>query len=108
MRLIPDTFRLQDAGGAGAVMSFGDRERPPGTKFSYASSETQVLGLVLARTVGRPGAEYSAAKIWQPIGAAADATWLVDNMGQEATYCCLNAVLRDYAGLGLLLAHAGN
>ena len=28
--------------------------------------------------------------------------------GQEATYCCLNAVLRDYARLGLLLAYDGN
>ena len=35
-------------------------------------------------------------------------TWLVDNSGQEATYCCLNAVLCDYARLGLLLAHDGN
>jgi len=67
-----------------------------------------VLGLVLARAIGRPVAEYLEQKIWQPIGAEADATWLVDNSGQEATYCCVNAVLRDYARLGLLLAHDGN
>jgi CubicO group peptidase (beta-lactamase class C family) len=42
------------------------------------------------------------------MGAEADATWLVDNSGQEATFGCLNAVLRDYARLGLLLAHDGN
>jgi CubicO group peptidase (beta-lactamase class C family) len=47
-------------------------------------------------------------KIWQPMGAEADATWLVDRAGQESTFCCLNAVLRDYARLGLLLAHDGN
>jgi CubicO group peptidase (beta-lactamase class C family) len=90
------------------VTSFNDRERPPGTKFSYASVETQVLGLVLARAIGRPVAEYLQEEIWQPIGAEADAMWLVDNSGQEATFCCLNAVLRDYARLGLLLAHDGN
>ena len=28
--------------------------------------------------------------------------------GQEAAYCCINAVLRDYARLGLLLAHDGH
>jgi CubicO group peptidase (beta-lactamase class C family) len=66
-----------------------------------------VLGLVLARAIGRSVAEYLEQKIWQPIGAEADATWLVDNSGQEATYCCLNAVLRDYR-LGLLLVHDGN
>jgi len=63
---------------------------------------------VLRRVTGRPVAEYLQEKIWQPIGAEADATWLVDSTGQESTYCCLNAVLRDYARLGLLLAHDGN
>ena len=55
-----------------------------------------------------PAAEYLAEKIWQPIGAEADAAWLVDAKGSELGYCCLNAVLRDYARLGLLLAHDGN
>ena len=67
-----------------------------------------MLGLVLRAATNRPPAEYLQSRIWQPIGAEADATWLVDRSGQEATYCCLNAVLRDYARLGLLLAHDGN
>jgi CubicO group peptidase (beta-lactamase class C family) len=108
LRLILDTYALQDPGGVSAVTSFNDREHPAGTKFSYASVETQVLGLVLARAIGRSVAEYLEQKIWQPIGAEADATWLVDNSGQEVTFCCLNAVLRDYARLGLLLAYDGN
>ena len=108
LQLILDTYMRVGPGGVGAVTSFNDRHRPSGTKFSYASVETQVLGLVLTRAIGRPVAEYLQQKIWQPIGAEADATWLVDNSGQEATYCCLNAVLRDYARLGLLLAHDGN
>ena len=108
LQLILDTYGRLGPGGVGAVTSFNDRERPAGAKFSYASVETQVLGLVLARAIDRPVAEYLEEKIWQPIGAEADATWLIDNSGQEATYCCLNAVLRDYARLGLLLAHDGN
>jgi CubicO group peptidase (beta-lactamase class C family) len=108
MRLVFDTYLLQGAGGVGAVTAFNERERPAGTKFSYASVETQVLGLVLHAVTGRPVATYLEEKIWQPIGAEADATWLIDNSGQEATFCCLNAVLRDYARLGLLLAHDGN
>jgi len=107
-RLAADTFLLRGAGGPSALTPFNERAVAAGTKFSYASVETQVLGLVLARAIGRPVAEYLEQKIWQPIGAEADATWLVDNAGQEATYCCLNAVLRDYARLGLLLAHDGN
>jgi CubicO group peptidase (beta-lactamase class C family) len=108
MRLFSDTFLLQGAGGVSAVTSFNERLRPAGTKFSYASVETQVLGLVLRAVTGRPVAAYLEEKIWEPIGAEADATWLIDNSGQEAMFCCLNAVLRDYARFGLLLAHDGN
>ena len=107
-RLAIETFMRRGDGGVGAVTHFNERERPAGTKFSYASVETQVLGLVLRAAVGRPVADYLHEKIWEPIGAEADATWLVDSAGQEVTFCCLNAVLRDYARLGLLLAHDGN
>jgi len=107
-KLAADTFIQWGAGGVGAVTQFNERERPGGTRFSYASVETQVLGLVLRAAVGRPVAEYLQEKIWQPIGAEADATWLVDKSGEDVTFCCLNAVLRDYARLGLLLAHDGS
>ena len=107
-RLVSDTFRQLGAGGVASVTPYNERVVPAGTKFSYASVETEVLGLVLAAAVGRPVAEYLQEKIWQPIGAEADATWIIDRSGQEVTYCCFNAVLRDYARLGLLLAHDGN
>ncbi len=106
-RLVADTFVQAGAGGAEAVTPYNERLRRGGTTFAYASVETQVLGLVLRSVVGRPVADYLREKIWEPMGAEADATWLIDATGQEATYCCLNAVLRDYARLGLLLAHDG-
>ena len=107
-RLVADTFRQVGPGGVDAVTPFNVRAAPSSTRFYYASVETQVLGLVLRSAVGRPVADYLQEKIWAPIGAEADATWLIDRSGQEATYCCINAVLRDYARLGLLLAHDGN
>jgi CubicO group peptidase (beta-lactamase class C family) len=107
-RLVADTFQQAGPGGVAAVTPFNERVRPGGTLFSYASAETQVLGLVLRGAVGRPLAEYLHRKIWAPIGAEADATWLVDRSGQEVAFCCINAVLRDYARLGLVLAHGGN
>lgn len=106
-KLFADTLGQRSPGGVDAVTPYNDRTRPAGTKFSYASVETQVLGLVLRAAVGRPVADYLHEKIWEPIGAEADATWLLDKAGQEATYCCLNAVLRDYARLGMLLANDG-
>src|SRR2546427_5445991 len=107
-RLASDTFWLRGPGGVAAVTQFNERTAPGGTRFSYASVETQVLGLVLTHALSRPVSAYLQVQIWQPIGAEADATWLVDRAGQESTFCCLNAVLRDYARLGLLLAHDGN
>ena len=106
--LARDTFLRLGKGGVEAVKRFNERVAPAGTRFSYASVETQVLGFVLTSAVGRSVSEYLEQKIWQPIGAEADATWLIDRSGQEATLCCLNAVLRDYARLGLLLAHDGD
>jgi CubicO group peptidase (beta-lactamase class C family) len=107
-RLAAATFRQVGSGGVDAVSQFNVRTAPPGTRFYYASAETQVLGLVLRNAIGRPVANYLQEKIWEPIGAEADATWLIDRSGQEATYCCVNAVLRDYARMGLLLAHDGH
>jgi CubicO group peptidase (beta-lactamase class C family) len=106
-QLARNTFLLQGPGGVEAVTAFNERAVPAGTKFSYASVETQVLGLVLRAATGQPVADYLSEKIWRPMGAEADAAWLIDRSGQESTYCCLNAVLRDYARLGLLLAHEG-
>ena len=106
--LVMNTYLLRGVGGPSAVRPFNERTAPAGMRFSYSSAESQVLGLVLRGATGRAPAEYLESRIWQPIGAEADATWLVDNSGQEATFCCLNAVLRDYARLGLLMAHDGN
>jgi CubicO group peptidase (beta-lactamase class C family) len=107
-RLSDSTYRQIGSGGVEAVKRFNVRDAPPGTRFYYASAETQVLGLVLRSATGRPVTDYLQEKLWEPIGAEADATWLIDRSGQEVTYCCINAVLRDYARLGLLLAHDGN
>jgi CubicO group peptidase (beta-lactamase class C family) len=52
-------------------------------------------------------ADYLHSRIWDAIGAEADAAWAIDTTGQEIAFCCFNATLRDYARLGRLLAHDG-
>ena len=101
------TFAQQGPGGVDSVSTFRSRPIPAGTKFHYASAETQVLGLVLRAAVGKPLAEYLSEKIWQPMGAEADATWLIDAGGQEIGHAGINATLRDWGRFGLLLAHDG-
>jgi CubicO group peptidase (beta-lactamase class C family) len=104
-------FRLsalgESAGGAATVMPFRTRERAPGERFHYSSAETQVLGLVLRAATGKPLAEYLSEKIWQPMGAEADASWIIDKGGYEVAYIGVNARVRDYARLGMLLANDG-
>jgi CubicO group peptidase (beta-lactamase class C family) len=90
-----------------SVSQFNTRIAPPGTKWHYASSETEILGLVLRAATGEPLADYLHDRIWQKIGAEADASWVIDGTGQEISFCCFNAVLRDYARLGRLLANDG-
>jgi CubicO group peptidase (beta-lactamase class C family) len=90
-----------------SVVQFNTRIAPPGTRWHYASIETEILGLVLRAAVGEPVADYLHDRIWGAIGTEADASWIIDGSGQEVAYCCFNATLRDYARLGRLLAHDG-
>jgi CubicO group peptidase (beta-lactamase class C family) len=100
-------FGQSPVGSIDALKKFNNRARPPGQQFSYSSAETLVLGLVLAGATRRPVADYAREKLWQPLGAEADAKWLVDAAGQEITFAYFNATLRDWARLGLMLAHDG-
>ena len=94
-------------GHAANVQGFTERAAPAGTKFQYASAESEVLGLVLREAVGMTLADYLSQKIWQPMGAEADATWVVDAAGYELGYVGINATLRDWGRFGLLLAGYG-
>lgn len=90
-----------------AVAEFNGRVAEPGTVFSYASLDTEALGLVLARATGKSLSDLVARGLWAPIGAEAPASWTTDAHGQEVAYCCFNAVLRDWGRIGILLANDG-
>src|SRR5215469_9440897 len=101
------TIQQQPEGSLEAVKRFNTRYAQPGQRFHYSSAETLVLGLVLAGATSRKVSDYAREKLWEPLGAEADASWGVDATGQEVTYAFFNAVLRDWARLGLMLAHDG-
>jgi CubicO group peptidase (beta-lactamase class C family) len=96
-----------DKGTIGSIVQFNRRVAPAGTRFFYASIEPDVLGIVLRHAVSKSASDYLHEKVWNPVGAEADATWLVDAEGFEVAHDFFNAVLRDYARLGRLLAHDG-
>lgn len=83
----------------------------PGIQFDYVSGNTQLLGLVLERSLkGKTIAAYLEEKIWKPLEMEFDASWSLDRNknGLEKTFCCLNARARDYAKIGRLYLNQGN
>ena len=90
-----------------SITQFNQRVAPIGTRFHYASIEADVLGQVLRHALKRPLAGYLSEKVWQPICAEADATWLLDDEGVELPHFGFSAVLRDWARLARLMAHDG-
>ena len=107
MKLATAVLFQQGPGGAAAVLPYKERVAPPGQRWSYASSETFVLALVLRGAVGGDLSDYTSRVLWQPMGAEFDAYWNIDPLGHEVGYCCFSATLRDWARLGLLLAEGG-
>jgi len=100
--------RIRNSQGAiAALRAFTVREAQEGARFHYASSETVVLALVVRAVTGKTLSEYLTERVWQPMGAEADATWIRDMNGLEAGMGNFNAVLRDYGRLGVLLANDG-
>ncbi|MCK6452987.1 MAG: beta-lactamase family protein [Alphaproteobacteria bacterium] len=106
-RLNRGLLGVAPGGQAALIGEFDQRTAPPNTVFNYASIETEILGLVLTRALGRPLTEFFSERIWREIGAEADAAWGLDNGGLERAYCCITATLRDYARLARLLAFDG-
>lgn len=95
-------------GTIASIVQFNRRIAPPGTRYFYASIEPDVVGVVLHDAVKRSLSDYLQANLWEPIGAEADASWVIDAQGFEVAHGFFNAVLRDYARLGRLLAHDGS
>jgi CubicO group peptidase (beta-lactamase class C family) len=63
---------------------------------------------VLLRAVtGTTLSEYLTERLWQSMGAQADATWVRSPDGLEIGSGSFNAILRDYGRLGVLLANDG-
>ena len=107
LKLMRNTLGRETGGGLDVLKDFDWRVAPSGTKFRYASADSEALGFVLITATHTPLAEYLSEKIWKPMGAEAHATWLTDKAGHEMGYCCINATLRDYARFGMLLANYG-
>jgi CubicO group peptidase (beta-lactamase class C family) len=95
------------AGIESAAHLITDRATEEGTHFSYASSETAVIGAVLRGATGGSVSAYLTPRLWRAIGAETSALWRTERTGLEVTLANFNATLRDYARLGTVLAYDG-
>lgn len=76
------------------------REAPPGTKWVYKTSETNLVGVLVAEATGKKLADYLSEKVWRRYGMERDAEWMIDDVGHEQGGCCLAVTLRDYGRFG--------
>jgi CubicO group peptidase (beta-lactamase class C family) len=76
------------------------REAPPGTKWVYKTSETNLVGVLVADATRKRLADYLSEKIWRAYGMERDAEWMIDDVGHEQGGCCLALTLRDYGRFG--------
>ncbi len=86
------------------------RAHEPGTVFSYSTLDTTVLGWVIEKAVGKSLPAYMQEVLWQPLGAESDGFWMADGpkgVGRATNGMGYNAILRDYAKIGLMMLHNG-
>jgi len=81
------------------------REVPAGTRWHYSTGETNLVGVLLGRAIGKPLAEYLSEKIWKPAGMEQKAAWILSRTGNEISGCCIQAATRDYARFGLFVLY---
>ncbi len=83
------------------------REAPAGEKWVYKTGETNMIGVLVSESTGKPLAEYLSEKVWKPFGMEQDATWLLGSTGHEIGGCCIQAATRDMARFGLFVMDGG-
>jgi CubicO group peptidase (beta-lactamase class C family) len=86
------------------------RANAPGSTFNYSTLDTMVLGWLLEEATGETLERQMEQRIWQPLGAEADAFWLADGppgAGRALNGMGFNATLRDFARLGQLMLDGG-
>lgn len=93
----------------GYLISKLKAKEPAGVNWQYRSADTQVLGFIVEKAFGQNISDLVSERFMKPMGAEADALWLLDgNKQHEKAFCCFNGVAHDYARFGQLVLNNGN
>lgn len=84
-------------------------KEPPGTRFEYNSGNTQLLGMIIEKSVGQNLSDYLSKHFWQPMQMQEDALWELDSQSgnMEKCFCCIASNARDFARFGKLFKDGG-
>lgn len=82
-------------------------EAEPGTRWVYKTGETNLIGVLVSAATGQTLSHYLSSKIWIPYGMEQDASWIINQSGQELAGCCLQVALRDFARYGQFVLEDG-
>ncbi|MCP5146355.1 MAG: serine hydrolase [Gammaproteobacteria bacterium] len=102
--LVKNTARFAD------VARTLKRIHAPGEHFQYKTIDTAVLGWLVERVAGSSVAAYTAQCLWEPLGAQADAFYIMDgapDTGREFSGAGFNATLADYGRFGQMMLDKG-
>jgi CubicO group peptidase (beta-lactamase class C family) len=82
---------------------------PPGEVWHYNNFNPLLMGMILERATSRHVAGFMEDRLWQPLGAEADASWSLDSesSGFEKMESGINARAIDFAKFGSLYLHGG-
>jgi CubicO group peptidase (beta-lactamase class C family) len=83
------------------------RDHPPGKVFTYNSTLTIVLGILLENVYGEDLANLFETKLYSKIGAEQVGYFNTDPIGFPIVEGQLNLTLRDFSRLGVLMANGG-
>jgi len=91
------------------IMTFKwGRNEIQGQKFNYTDVNPVLMAWVLVYAYQMPLHQIAEQNLWQPLGAASDATWLTDSKGFTFAGAGFSATLQDWARVGMLVANEGS
>ena len=82
---------------------------PAGTEFKYENAGSQILGMLIQKVYQKPVYQVWEEKVWSKIGTEYPIHWALDDKKnqQAKTFCCVDAVARDFARLGRVWMNDG-
>jgi len=105
--LYPAGLWKKDSDVVSALATYNTASREQGQAFLYNDMAAIAVGLVVRGATGKSLSKFCEEKLWGPLGAGADATWLTDSKGVEFNCIGFAATLRDWARVGQLVAQRG-